>query len=95
MIKILHNPDFLKYDGDHYSIDDLNYVADIFVDNLNDAFSYSQNVDDSWVDNEIVIPLVKGNLRSTSVGDVLEDETGQLWVVERNGFEKLDPMWFN
>jgi len=50
--------------------DDYEHVADVNVDNLDDAFALTQNYDRPWTDKEGV--TARRELpRSTSVGDVI------------------------
>lgn len=54
---------------------------------LEDAFSLGQNVTSSWVENPQV-ESDKENLRSVSVGDVLEVNNNK-YVVQNIGFKKI------
>ena len=53
-----------------------------------DAYAKTQHLHRPWWEN----PGVKAfgiAARSTSIGDIMQDNGGQLWVVARFGFEKL------
>jgi hypothetical protein len=96
-ITIYHNPNFLKYRGDHGDIPPpLNPVASVTVPDalagtrqaLEYAYSQTQHIDDKpWFTNHAVRP----HLRSTSVGDLAATEDGALFVVESMGFEPFRP----
>jgi hypothetical protein len=95
VIKVYHNPNFLDYRGQHTSIvPPIRPVATVEVPEetpgeqaLEIAYRQSQHLDASWWDNAGVMLHV----RSTSVGDVLADEQGNLFVVESMGFRLYQP----
>ncbi len=95
-ITVYHNPNFLNYRGDHGDIPPpLNPVASVTVPDtlagtgqaLEYAYSRTQHIDSPWFTNRDVRP----HLRSTSVGDLIADEDGVLFVVESMGFEPFRP----
>ncbi len=95
-ITVYHNPNFLKYRGDHGDIPPpLVPVASVTVPDtmagtrqaLEFAYSQTQHIDTPWYTNHAVNP----RLRSTSVGDLVADENGVLFVVESLGFEPFRP----
>lgn len=97
-IKVYHNPRFLDYRDNHSNIVRpvrpvaLVRVADDVpsVEALETAYRQTQHLDDvpdGWWNHAGVVPLV----RSTSVGDVLEDEGGNQFVVETIGFKPYQP----
>ena len=55
-------------------------VGSVEATTINEAFFYSQNIDDSWLNSDI---------RSTSVGDVIQDRE-KFYLVKNIGFELLD-----
>jgi hypothetical protein len=103
VIKVYHNPNFLDYEGQHTSIvPPIRPVATIEVPEetpgeqaLEIAYRQTQHLDDvdgGWWNRESVMLHV----RSTSVGDVLADEQGNLFVVESGpcmglGFRPYQP----
>lgn len=94
-ITIFHNPNFLYYRGDHKQIVPTTQpVATISVPNglslpesLEFGYAQTQHVDTSWFNN----PSVMVHLRSTSVGDLIADNEGNLHVVESFGFQPYQP----
>jgi len=95
-IKIYHNPRFLDYRDNHNRVvPPTTPVATVHVpDQLADeealswAYARTQHIDHAWWNNEDVLLHV----RSTSVGDLLEDEDGNCYVVERVGFQPWRPI---
>jgi hypothetical protein len=95
VIKVYHNSNFLDYRGQHTSIvPPIRPVATVEVPEetpgeqaLEIAYRQTQHLDVSWWDNAGVMLHV----RSTSVGDVLADEQGNLFVVESMGFRSYQP----
>ena len=94
-IKIYHNPNFLSYQGNHAQIPLVNQlVATVTLadelptpQSLHIAFAQTQHLDAPWYHNLGVLP----HLRSTSVGDLLADDNGRFFVVERCGFQPYQP----
>lgn len=98
VIKVYHNSNFLDYRGQHTSIvPPIRPVATVEVPEktpgeqaLEIAYRQTQHLDDvdgGWWNRESVMLHV----RSTSVGDVLADEQGNLFVVESMGFRPYRP----
>lgn len=94
-ITVFHNPNFLYYRGDHKQIvPPTQPVATISVpdglslpESLEFGYAQTQHVDTSWLNN----PGVMVHLRSTSVGDLIADNEGNLHVVESFGFQPFQP----
>lgn len=94
-ITIFHNPNFLYYRGDHKQImPPTQPVATISVpdglslpESLEFGYAQTQHVGTSWFNN----PGVMVHLRSTSVGDLIADNEGNLHVVESFGFQPYQP----
>ena len=95
-IRIYHNPDFLAYRGnhDHIILPD-NPIATIKLPDmptseyaLQTTYHLSQHLESPWWMN----PEAQLHVRSTSVGDVLVDETDNRFVVESLGFEPFTPL---
>lgn len=94
-IKVYHNPHFLEYRGRHSDIaPPVRPVAAVQIpvevpaeQALEIAYRQTQHVSRPWWDNDDVLLHV----RSTSVGDMLADEDGNLVVVESFGFQPYQP----
>ena len=94
-ITVFHNPNFLYYRGDHKQIvPPTQPVATISTpdglslpESLEFGYAQTQHVDTSWFNN----PGVMVHLRSTSVGDLIADNEGNLHVVESFGFQPYQP----
>jgi len=99
-IKIYHNPNFLDYWGNHTNVvPPIRPVATVQVPEtektpieqaLEIAYRQTQHLDDvdgGWWNRKSVML----HIRSTSVGDVLADEQGNLFVVESVGFRPYQP----
>jgi hypothetical protein len=69
-------------------------VAEIDTDDMNYAYRHTQHIDDSWAEHPAEGVRVVANelVRSTSVGDFLEDD-GVYTAVARMGFSTLS--WFD
>lgn len=95
MIEVYHNSEFIMYGtrligGEKIeSIPEnvLVKVADVDTDNLDIAFTLTNNIDIPWTENKKVIPACE-NLRSTSMGDVLIKE-GIAYLVLDTGFKDI------
>jgi hypothetical protein len=94
IIRIYHNPNFLDYQGDHAAIvlphapiASVTLPADISPDQaLSWSFGRTQHLEHHWWSNRGVLLHV----RSTSVGDVLENADGRRFVVESAGFQPYE-----
>jgi hypothetical protein len=94
-IKVYHNPHFLDYQGSHGQIiPPTQPVASVraaaempLVERLGLAFRQTQHTGTAWFNN----PDVMTHLRSTSVGDLIDDGDGNLYVVESFGFQPYRP----
>lgn len=89
--------------GDIYSLDharkawldgDYDYVATLNVDDLDDAYLYTQNIDSAWIHNDKIGYLAHdfdNGARSSSVGDIflVTNECGktEAWIVAGCGFD--------
>ena len=62
-------------------------VARVKAENLEGAYAKTQHIDHPWHDNPEVETLRFS--RSTSIGDVIQDESGGFWVVASFGFSEL------
>lgn len=63
------------------------YVATVDCETLNQAFRLTNSIDCYWGDNEGVDGIAR--CRSTSVGDIIEDNDGKRFLVVMFGFEEL------
>lgn len=94
-IKVYHNPHILDYQGNHSQIiPPTQPVASVqapaempLVERLGLAFRHTQHTDSAWFNK----PEVITHLRSTSVGDLIDDGDGNLYVVESFGFQPYRP----
>lgn len=98
VIKVYHNSNFLDYRGNHADIvPPIQSIATVQVPDgmpveqaLEIAYQQTQHLDDvdgGWWNRKGVTLYV----RSTSVGDVLADAQGNLFVVESAGFRPYQP----
>lgn len=95
-IKVYHNPRFLDYRDKHNRVvPPTTPTATVHAparltgeEVLSWAYAQTQHIDHAWWNNEHALLHV----RSTSVGDLLEDENGHLHVVERCGFQPWRPI---
>lgn len=98
MIQVYHNTQAL--DPEHQShlfapitlpegsprLSDCVLVAVVDVDSLDAAYYLTQHVERPWWDNARARRIEGERQRSTSVGDLLVDEVGVVWVVTGHGF---------
>jgi hypothetical protein len=101
MIKVYHNPDFLKYQFEPYVVADaLDYLklkarislrmcARVDTDDLDVAFEKTNHISAPWYDNEGVFCYDR-KARSTSVGDFMLMDDGTIYIVEGVGFRKIE-----
>ena len=99
MIKVYHFPsDMFKYVPHFNSADQAQFaligfpkfhlVAEVSTDSLADAFHLTNSIEAHWSVNQSVKALLVS--RSTSVGDVLEQD-GKFFVVASFGFVEIFP----
>lgn len=96
-VTVYHNVNFLEYRGKHSQImPPTRPVATVIVpadsslhEMLGAAYAKTQHGYEhpSWFNDPNVIP----HLRSTSVGDLIADDDGNLYVVESFGFQPYRP----
>lgn len=67
-------------------------VAKVRANGINAVFPLTNTIDGPWQFNEQVTPLgdAKVSARSTSVGDLIRDEAGDLYRVADFGFDLVD-----
>jgi len=80
----------LHFDTDGYipHSNDYELVAVVHGTDLENAFYFTNHIDKEWFDH-LNVEVVKES-RSTSVGDLVEDEDGQLWFCAGCGWEKVE-----
>lgn len=89
------NPDFgISWMGEEapetVKIADFDKVAEVICDELSDTFRITNHIDRSWQENEEVVFSVK-SARSTSVGDIVIDSTGQVFLCDHSGWKRVRP----
>ena len=62
-------------------------VAHVEAKNMEEAYIKTQHLERAWHHNRGVKAIQMS--RSTSVGDVIQDEQGEFWVVAATGFVKI------
>jgi hypothetical protein len=91
MLRVFHNDNFIDYNINGRLIGHtVRLVAKIEITDLNKAFELTNHIDGNWQDNPGVITNLE-KCRSTSVGDLIEDEDGHYHVIESLGFRYLTP----
>ena len=64
-------------------------IAHVEADSVADTFRITNHIDSDWLENPEVQWNISGGMRSTSVGDVVEDENGDFYRCENVGWEKM------
>ncbi len=67
--------------------DEYHLVARVKAADLEEAYAKTQHIDYSWHDNPDIETIRFS--RSTSIGDVIQDESSRFWVVASFGFSEL------
>ena len=90
-VRVLHNPDFFSNTGDLPKIEALNPVAELEVQDLEEAFRRTNSIEDDWWSDEAIQKLFEGDgCRSTSRGDVVIDlDAKKAYAVGLLGFVQL------
>jgi hypothetical protein len=68
---------------------DYQRVATVVASSLEEVFASTQHLDAPWWKHPTVTLARKDRFRSTSVGDVIADEEGCLWLVKVVGFSQI------
>lgn len=99
MIRVYHNPHFcngMRYYQESVSLKDISLaslesklIAVVETDCLETAYRLTQNIDSAWIKNNGVTLINAGEQRSTSVGDLLQTQLGEVWMVAPVGFTKI------
>jgi len=69
---------------------DYKKVAIVESENIDDVFRITNHIDRDWTENEEVEWFLEGGQRSTSVGDVAENEAGVRFYCAPIGWELLE-----
>lgn len=69
------------------NLKDYELVAVVNGLNVEQAFYFTNHIDKQWFDH-LNVEVVKES-RSTSVGDLVEDEDGKLWLCQGCGWEEV------
>lgn len=89
MITVYHNHNpRLEIQSDFDACDNLIKVAQVDTDDLEEAFALTNSIDHPWTENAQV-RAEPGRHRSTSVGDVMEQD-GDRFIVDTIGFRKWE-----
>jgi len=65
-------------------------VAWIESETLADTFRITNHISESWEENPEVVKVLSPNNRSTSVGDIMEDADGKVFICEMVGWKELE-----
>ncbi|MGB3206002.1 MAG: hypothetical protein WBB28_13510 [Crinalium sp.] len=91
-IKVYQNKNFLFFqmgiNSGFPSESDLIPVAIVETNSLEQAYDLTQSPHPTRVDSKVKI--LNSSIRSTSIGDVLEDSWGNRFIVTSNDFQKLN-----
>ncbi|MCF6403018.1 hypothetical protein L3C95_09050 [Chitinophaga filiformis] len=93
MVRVYFNPDYTLDSpliGDEVKIEHLQHIADVDVNDLQEAFELCQNTDQPWTNKSEVTPdvVVADGTRSVAPGDVLEFE-GEWFLVGPADFQRI------
>jgi hypothetical protein len=86
-------PGLVFTDQDPTPIDDLNWpinyqeIAHVEASSLEEVYFKTQHLETAWWHNKGVAAVQMS--RSTSVGDIIQDEQNDLWIVAVTGFLKI------
>lgn len=69
---------------------DYDHVATVEASALGAVFQLTNHIDRPWWENEGVTLIGPEQYRSTSVGDVVKDEAGTLWLCDHVGWKPFD-----
>lgn len=68
---------------------DYTFIGVVEVGDMEDAFRATNHIESDWTKNPEVIQMNVPQARSTSVGDVLEDEDGTFHYCAGVGWEEI------
>lgn len=63
-------------------------VAEVKTNSIEEAFALTNHIHDDWTKNPEVVPIGKQH-RSTSPGDIVVDENGDVHLCKMMGWEKI------
>ena len=88
--KIYHakNPTF-GFGQDPKFPEEYEEVAIVEANSVDDTFKITNHIDENWTRNPEVVELINHNPRSTSVGDVVEDEDGKFHYCDMVGWKEI------
>ena len=88
--KIYHakNPTF-GFGQDPKFPEEYEEVAIVEANSVDDTFKITNHIDENWTRNPEVVELINHNPRSTSVGDVVEDEEGKFHYCDMVGWKEI------
>lgn len=72
-------------------IGEYTYVAHVKCGEVDEAWCKTQHLVHAWDQNKGVTAMREGN-RSSSVGDIVEDDHDRLWLCKNSGWEQIDPV---
>ena len=73
-------------------IGEYTYVAHVKCSEVDEAWCLTQNIDKAWQLNEGVTAMREDTMRSSMVGDIVEDDHNRLWLCKSVGWERIDPI---
>ena len=73
-----------------YQAGNYEYQATVEAPYVDSAYEISQNVEKSWLLDRDVSDVSVPRARSTSVGDILVDERGTIYIVASFGFTEIE-----
>jgi hypothetical protein len=91
-VRVLHNPNFMSCsNGDIVKIESLIPVAELEVQELEEAYIRTNSLEDDWWNDSSIQRLFDGEgCRSTSTGDVIVDlDANKVYLVALLGFKLL------
>ena len=77
-----------RWDGASPSFEDYKLVATVNAESIEDVFRLTNHIDNDWRENAYVTPTKEAQ-RSTSVGDIVEDEKRKRWICQSMGWKEL------
>ena len=97
MFKVYHTKNWelntmLHFETDSYEPkkEDYKLVAIVDCEEFGDTFRLTNHIDTEWWNNKEVECIGEETHRSTSVGDLVEDEDGNLHLCASIGWEKVN-----
>jgi hypothetical protein len=91
-VRVLHQPKFLSCsNGDIIKLESLIPVAELEVQELQEAYDRTNSIEDDWWNDSSIQCLFEGeSCRSTATGDVIVDlDANKVYLVALIGFDLL------